>query len=115
MDWHASKNQCGVNVEEEVNEEVAKRAFESIQKRAKELRTVPDITIVSLHWGSSSTVLYSFRYILNAILMSLYDARTFVPSTTSPYGFIFTITTLPSFSFVMELEEETNYTDNILR
>jgi hypothetical protein len=51
----------------------------------------------------------------NAILMSLYDARTFVPSTTSPYGFIFTITTLPSFSFVMELEEETNYTDNILR
>jgi hypothetical protein len=47
--------------------------------------------------------------------MSLYDARTFVPSTTSPYGFIFTITTLPSFSFVMELEEETNYTDNILR
>ena len=52
-DWHASKNQCGVNVEEEVNEEVAKRAFESIQKRAKELRTVPDITIVSLHWGSN--------------------------------------------------------------
>ena len=33
-------------------------------------------------------------------LMSLYDARTFLPSTTSSYGFIFTISSLPSFSFV---------------
>ena len=53
IEWQARKNKCGVNFAEDLSEEVAKTAFDAVEKRAAELGKVPDIIIFSLHIGSN--------------------------------------------------------------